>query len=273
MNNNNTTEYNNNNTPYNDYYSLIGASPSSTPQELAKAYRKRALLVHPDKNPNDPEAATLFQQLKTAYDLLSNEQSRQQYDLQFKAKQALVERRKTEDVRIKAMREALERRERAAIIQAKTKQSHASSLYVDEKQLRNENQEYMVNLRARVAKKRAETSSIHSSESLHTEYLKKLTNEYETKHQSNHERDRKIEFEKRGEFQLEEYEQYILTRMRSLISEDRSMTVKHTTVLNDDKNHELLDMETNLPKSIDPTYIIIDADCTTPDSPLSGEVT
>lgn len=63
-----------------DYYEVLGVSKSATADELKKAYRKLAMQYHPDKNPGDKEAEEKFKEAAEAYEVLSNDQKRAQYD-------------------------------------------------------------------------------------------------------------------------------------------------------------------------------------------------
>lgn len=63
-----------------DYYDVLGVSKGATQEEVKKAYRKRALQFHPDRNPGDPEAEKKFKEISEAYEVLGDEQKRQMYD-------------------------------------------------------------------------------------------------------------------------------------------------------------------------------------------------
>ncbi|KAE9408378.1 DnaJ-domain-containing protein [Gymnopus androsaceus JB14] len=63
-----------------ELYELLGVSPSASEDEIKKAYRKKARDIHPDKNINDPNAATKFQEMAAAYEILSDPDSRAVYD-------------------------------------------------------------------------------------------------------------------------------------------------------------------------------------------------
>ena len=55
-------------------YDVLGVSPNATPDEIKKAYRKKARENHPDLNPNDPSAAARMNEINEAYDRLTNPQ-------------------------------------------------------------------------------------------------------------------------------------------------------------------------------------------------------
>lgn len=63
-----------------NHYQNLGLSPSATPDEIKKAYRKLAKVYHPDHNPKRKSAEARFKLLQQAYDVLSDPEQRQQYD-------------------------------------------------------------------------------------------------------------------------------------------------------------------------------------------------
>ena len=63
-----------------DYYEVLGVSREATQEEVKKAYRKRALQFHPDRNPGDKEAEKKFKEISEAYEVLSDEGKRRTYD-------------------------------------------------------------------------------------------------------------------------------------------------------------------------------------------------
>ncbi|MCD8265396.1 MAG: molecular chaperone DnaJ [Tannerellaceae bacterium] len=63
-----------------DYYEVLGVERNASADEIKKAYRKKAIQFHPDKNPGDTEAEEKFKEAAEAYDVLSDQQKRQRYD-------------------------------------------------------------------------------------------------------------------------------------------------------------------------------------------------
>ncbi|MEO0638399.1 MAG: DnaJ domain-containing protein, partial [Bacteroidota bacterium] len=63
-----------------DYYEVLGVEKAATKDELKKAYRKMAIKYHPDKNPDNKEAEDKFKEAAEAYEILSDDQKRAQYD-------------------------------------------------------------------------------------------------------------------------------------------------------------------------------------------------
>lgn len=63
-----------------DYYKILNVERSASEDEITKAYRKLARKYHPDLNPDDKNAKKRFQEIQSAYDVLSDSEKRQKYD-------------------------------------------------------------------------------------------------------------------------------------------------------------------------------------------------
>ncbi|KAL9107951.1 MAG: hypothetical protein Q9187_008359 [Circinaria calcarea] len=63
-----------------DYYKILGVEKDAGENEIRKAYRKLAIVHHPDKNPDDDEAADRFKDIGEAYETLNDSQKRARYD-------------------------------------------------------------------------------------------------------------------------------------------------------------------------------------------------
>jgi len=63
-----------------DYYEVLDVSKTASAEDIKKAYRKKAIQYHPDKNPGDKTAEEKFKEAAEAYEVLSNQEKRQKYD-------------------------------------------------------------------------------------------------------------------------------------------------------------------------------------------------
>ncbi|XP_076453675.1 dnaJ homolog subfamily C member 17-like [Babylonia areolata] len=97
-----------------DLYGILGVSSKASEKEIVKAYRKKALKCHPDKNPDNPKAAELFHELSKALEVLTDPSAKAAYDNVLKAKQLAEERNRELDSKRRKLKDDLEARERLA---------------------------------------------------------------------------------------------------------------------------------------------------------------
>ena len=104
-----------------DLYLLLDISHEASEKDIKKAYRKKALKCHPDKNPDDPNAALLFHQLQEALAVLTDTAARKAYDNVLKARKANELRNRQLDEKRKRLKDQLEARESEAAKEVKQK--------------------------------------------------------------------------------------------------------------------------------------------------------
>ena len=64
-----------------NYYDILGISQNATQEEIKRSFRNLALKYHPDKNKNSEESKQKFMKIIEAYEVLSDEHSRRDYDV------------------------------------------------------------------------------------------------------------------------------------------------------------------------------------------------
>ncbi|CAH1791526.1 unnamed protein product [Owenia fusiformis] len=121
-----------------DLYDILEVSPDVSEKQIIKAYRKKALKCHPDKNPDNPKAAELFHQLSKALEVLTDAAARAAYDRLLKAKEAAKLRNKLLDSKRKKFKDELESREKSACEQRETNVAAQRSLEEEIERLRKE---------------------------------------------------------------------------------------------------------------------------------------
>jgi curved DNA-binding protein CbpA len=81
-----------------DYYQILQIEPQSTLAEIKQAFRRLALVYHPDKNPNDKYAEVQFNEIKEAYDVLTNPVRKENYLQQRWYNQSIGKRRTAQTI-------------------------------------------------------------------------------------------------------------------------------------------------------------------------------
>lgn len=97
-----------------DIYEILGLPLEASESEIKKAYRKKALKCHPDKNPDNPEAAAEFDQLQKILEVLLDAGTKKAYDKLLKGRKAAKLRAREADAKTQKLRAELEERERQA---------------------------------------------------------------------------------------------------------------------------------------------------------------
>lgn len=119
-------------------YELLGVSIEADQADIRKAYRKRALVCHPDKNPDNPQAAERFHELSKALEILTDATARAAYDKVLRAKKAAELRTKQLDSKRQKLKEELEERERAALQKLHSAQPYSTVRKSDEEILQEQ---------------------------------------------------------------------------------------------------------------------------------------
>ncbi|KAL1811125.1 hypothetical protein ACET3Z_021190 [Daucus carota] len=102
-----------------DHYVVLGLPSGEegsklSNEDIKKAYRSKALELHPDKRPDDPNAHDNFQKLKTSYELLKDQKARLVFDDLLRVKRERVMRQSQQSSKRRKMMSDLDERERAA---------------------------------------------------------------------------------------------------------------------------------------------------------------
>ncbi|KAB7506737.1 DnaJ-like protein subfamily C member 17 [Armadillidium nasatum] len=112
-----------------DLYEILGLSIDDDEKQIKKSFRKKALDCHPDKNPDNPDAADQFDRLKKILEILLDPGARRAYDKVLKARKEAAIRSRETDAKTRKLKCELAEREKAA----QRKQETGSHLSEEEK--------------------------------------------------------------------------------------------------------------------------------------------
>ncbi|KAJ7967126.1 DnaJ-like subfamily C member 17 [Quillaja saponaria] len=148
-----------------DHYHVLGLPSGEegaklTEKHISKAYKLKALELHPDKRPDDPDAHANFQKLKTSYEILKDEKARKLFDDLLRVKREQHRRQSERDVKRRKMVSDLEEKERAAFAP-----DPYSKEREEEERIARQLKEEIARIRAMHTNKRAPTMSDLKKES------------------------------------------------------------------------------------------------------------
>ncbi|XP_010421167.1 PREDICTED: dnaJ homolog subfamily C member 17 [Camelina sativa] len=146
-----------------DHYLVLGLPSGEealklTEKEIGKAYKLKALYLHPDKRPDDPDAHEKFQRLKTSYEVLKDEKARKLFDDLLRIQREKQQKKTQVDAKRRKMMSDLEGRERSAF-----SPESAARPYDEEERIARKLKEEIERIRARHAKKKSGFETPESS--------------------------------------------------------------------------------------------------------------
>ena len=121
-----------------DLYEFLGVSPDASKKEITRAYRKKALKCHPDKNPNNPKAAEQFQKLSKALNFLTDPAAKAAYDKWLRAKDAAKRRHTELNAKRRKLKEELESKESQHVTNMAAEMEAASQMQKEIDRLRED---------------------------------------------------------------------------------------------------------------------------------------
>ncbi|XP_010454650.1 PREDICTED: dnaJ homolog subfamily C member 17-like [Camelina sativa] len=138
-----------------DHYLVLGLPSGEealklTEKEIGKAYKLKALDLHPDKRPDDPDAHEKFQRLKTSYEVLKDEKARKLFDDLLRIQREKQQKKSQVDYKRRKLMSDLEGRERSAF-----SPESAARPYDEEERIARKLKEEIERIRARHAKKKS----------------------------------------------------------------------------------------------------------------------
>jgi molecular chaperone DnaJ len=157
-----------------DYYQILQIQPHSTLAEIKQAFRRLAMIYHPDKNPNDKYAEAQFNEIKEAYEVLTNSVKKENYLQQRWYNQSIGKRRTAETITpVSILKLVLELEQYVSRLDVHRMNKEGLSDYIDEL-LSTDTIENLKQFNDREINMQIITSALSAMQSLTMKFLGKL---------------------------------------------------------------------------------------------------